>query len=631
MNLPSPRPAFVPFDRAALDGAIPRRFETQVDADPGRLALEFGGDAWTYEALDRAANRVARALLDRHAPWSGPVVLLIEQGPALIAAILGVLKAGGLYVPLETWHPPALVAGIAKEARARLILADAGGAVPGRGAGIPLLRVDEVLAAAGSDERPGIAIRPDAPAYVYYTSGSTGRPKGVVDSHRNVLHNVLRYTNRLGIDRDDRLTLLQSPSFSGAVSSLFGALLNGAAIFPYDLHRFGAAGLGEWLVRERITMYHSVPAIFRLAAAGAAAFPDLRLIRLEGDSMSRADWVLFRDRFPEGCILANGLGATECGLVRQFFIDPSMPVAGGVVPIGYPVEDMEVQVVDEAGRPLEPGQVGEIAVRSRYLALGYHERPDLTAGAFSPDSHDPAIRTYHTGDLGRLHPDGCLEHLGRRDSRTKIRGEWVDLAEVEAAMLGVEGVREAAARVHADGAGEPILVGYAVPGDRPGRLVRALRSHLAARLLAPAVPAAFVLLARLPLTDNGKIDRAALPAPGPERPDLETEFAPPGTGTEQAIAAIWAEVLELDRVGVHDHFFELGGDSLRLTRVNARLQRWLGAELSIVTLFEYPTIQALARHLDAEPGTAGRLASIPARADRMRAAALGSGERGRKA
>lgn len=615
-----PRPAFVPFDRASLDGSIPDRFERQADADPGRLALGFEAQAWTYDALDRAANRVAAALLDRRAPWSGPVVLLIEQSPALVAAILGVLKAGGYYVPLETWHAPALVAGIAGEARAELILADGAGAAAGRESGVPMLRVDEVLAATGADERPGIAIPPGAPAYLYYTSGSTGRPKGVVDSHRNVLHNVMRYTNRLAIDRDDRLTLLQSPSFSGAVSSLFGAQLNGAAVFPYDLRRLGAAGLGQWLVRERITMYHSVPAIFRLAAAGAPGFPDLRLIRLEGDGMSRADWVLFRERFPEGCILANGLGATECGLVRQFFIDPGMPVAGGVVPIGYPVEDMDVHVVDEAGRPLEPEQAGEIVVRSRYLALGYHGRPDLTAAAFSPDPHDPGMRTYRTGDLGRLRPDGCLEHLGRCDSRIKIRGEWVDLAEVEAAMLEIEGVREAAARVHADGAGEPLLVGYVVPADGHRHLVRALRSHVSARLAAPAVPSAFVLLARLPLTDNGKVDRAALPAPGRERPDLDTEFVPPGTGTEQVIAAIWAEVLELDRVGVHDHFFDVGGDSLRLTRVQARLRLRLGAELPLVTLFEYPTIQALAAHLDASPAATGRLAGIPARADRIRAA-----------
>jgi len=351
---------------------------------------------------------------------------------ALSASILGVLKAGGIYIPLETSHAPPLVAAVAQEARNGLILADESGSALGREAasGVPLLRVDELLAAAGPDERPGIASAPDAPAYVYYTSGSTGRPKGVVDSHRNVLHNVMRYTNSLGIDHDDRLTLLQSPSFSGAVSSLFGALLNGAAIFPYDLRRQGAAALGAWLVGERITIYHSVPALFRLAAGGADAFPDLRLIRLEGDQMSRHDWLVFRERFSEGCVLVNGLGATECGLVRQFFIDHEMPLVDGVVPIGYPVEDMSVQVLDQVGRPLGVGEAGEIAVRSRYLALGYYERPDLTASAFEPDPSDPGARIYRTGDLGRLRLDGCLDHLGRRDARIKLYGRWVDLAAV---------------------------------------------------------------------------------------------------------------------------------------------------------------------------------------------------------
>ena len=549
--------------------------------------------------LDRSANGVARALLSVGEPLPGPVVLLIEQGPALVAGILGVLKAGGVYVPLETTHTAGHVTTVVNEARAGLVLADAAGAKLAADAapGIPVVRVDEALAACGA-ERLGRAVEPDAPAYIYYTSGSTGRPKGVVDTHRNVLHNVMRYTNSLGIDRDDRLTLLQSPSFSGAVSSLFGALLNGAAVFPYDLRRLGTAGLGRWLVRERITIYHSVPGLFRLAAGGAAAFPDLRLIRLEGDQMSRRDWALFRERFPHDCVLVNGLGATECGLVRQFFIDPSMPPPDGVVPIGYPVEDMEIQVMDEAGRPVAVGEVGEIVVRSRFLAPGYHGRPDLTANAFTPDPAEPGIRTYRTGDLGRLHPDGCLDHLGRRDARLKIRGQWVDLAEVEAALLGAPGVHEAAVRVHDGATGEPRLVAYIVPREETGPATGAVRAHLAARLSSAAVPATFVTLARLPLTRNGKIDRAALPSPSSERPELETEFVAPRTGLERAIAAMWTEVLELEEIGVYDDFFELGGDSLGLSRVHGRLQNLIGAELSIAALFEHLTIDALARHLD---------------------------------
>jgi amino acid adenylation domain-containing protein len=598
---PPPPAGFVHFDRDALEHSIPLRFERQVDAGPTRLALTMGEESWTYDRLDRAANRVASAL-PATPGRSGPTcILLIDQSPALVAAILGVLKTGGIYIPLETWQDESLVAAVVEEARPGLILADEAGArLAGAAApAMPLLRVDRLPVDGDPDRRPSIAVPANAQAYVYYTSGSTGRPKGVVHSHRNVLHNVMRYTNTLGISPSDRLTLLQSPGFSGAVSSMLGALLNGAAVFPYDVRRQGTAGLGAWLVRERITIYHSVPALFRLAAAGADAFPDLRIIRLEGDQMTRRDWLVFRERFDRRCVLVNGLGATECGLVRQFFIDQTLPPADGVVPIGYPVEDMIVEVVDDAGRPVGVGEVGQIVVRSRYLALGYHERPDLTARAFLADPQAAGARTYRTGDLGRLHPDGCLDYLGRGDARLKIHGQWVDLAEVEAALLGAPGVRDAAARVHDAGSDRPRLVGYVVPQEGEAPAAGALRSYLAGRLPPASVPAAFVVLPSLPLTEHGKVDRAALPSPPPERPELDAEFVAPRTGLERAVAGIWAELLAIDRVGIHDNFFELGGDSLMLTRVHGRLELHLNRELSIVALFEHPTIHDLARHLEA--------------------------------
>jgi amino acid adenylation domain-containing protein len=623
---PAPRAGFVPFDRSALDGSLSDRFQAQVDSCPDRLAVKCGAESWDYATLDQAANRVARAVRERVGPnaEAPAVVLLLDQGPALVAAVLAVLKAGGIYIPLETAYPPALVAGVASEAGATLVLTDTGGGALAREAlpRIPALRVDQVIAAGGPDARLGIPVPPDAPAYVYYTSGSTGRPKGVVDVHRNVLHNVLRYTNSLGIDGGDRLTLVQSPGFSGAVSSLFGALLNGGSVFPYDVRRHGAAGLGSWLVRERITIYHSVPALFRLAAESAPAFPDLRLIRLEGDRMTRRDWLVFRERFRDDCVLVNGLGATECGLVRQYFIDRAMPVSDGVVPVGHPVEDMEVVVVDEAGRPVAPGAVGEITVRSRYLALGYHGRPDLTARAFASHPNEPGVRIYRTGDLGRLGPDGCLDHLGRRDARLRIRGEWVDLADVEAALLGLEGVREAAARAHGEDTGDPRLVGYIVPGEGPALTVTALRAGLASRLSPAALPSAYVLLASLPLTENGKVDRAALPPPGAERPTLDTPWVAPRTALERAIAEIWAEVLGIGQVGIRDPFFDLGGDSLGLSRVHVRLQDRLGVEFPIVALFEHPTIEALAGHFQSQATRRDPLAGVRTRAEQMQAAAM---------
>lgn len=609
---PRPRPGFVPFPREALARSIPERFEAQVDADPTRPAVAAGAVAWSYGALDAAANRVARALLARGRMDRCPVVLLIEQGAPLVAAILGVLKAGAIYVPLETAHPAAHVAAVWAEVGAELIVADDAGAALAEAAapGAPVLRVDAILGGGeGADgagaARPGIRVDAGAPAYVYYTSGSTGRPKGVVDSHANVLHNVARYTNSLAIDRRDRLTLLQSPGFSGAVSSLFGALLNGAASVPYDVRREGTAGLGAWLVRERVTIYHSVPALFRRAVAGARAFPDLRLVRLEGDAMSRADWLLFRERCAPGARLVNGLGATECGLVRQFFIDHATPVEDGVVPVGGPVEDMDVAVVDESGTPVPPGTTGEIAVRSRHLACGYWRRPDLDARAFSGDASDPSRRVYRTGDLGRMRADGCLEHLGRLDARARIRGHWVDLADVEAALAEVPGIAEAAVRTYLDAAGDARLVACVVarttPDAGPAPTLGAVRRTLATRLPDVAVPTALVHVPALPLTATGKVDRTALPEPSGERPRLDVPFVAPRPGLEATIAAIWSEVFGLDRVGLDDPFLDLGGDSLRLGQIHARLQERLPAasisRLTFEGLFEYSTIREMAQHL----------------------------------
>jgi amino acid adenylation domain-containing protein len=590
--------AFVPFHRAALDRSIPERFAEQVARHSDRVAVRAGAQSITYQELGRKADRIARAILARLGPAAEPVALLFDQGASLVAATLGVLASGKFYVPLDPAYPDGHLLALLGDLRPRWFLTNRRNgdlarrlAPDVRG----ILTLDDIDAA-DLAAPPLPAVAADALAYVYFTSGSTGRAKGVMDTHRNVLHNIMRYTNSLRITADDRCSLVLPASSSGAVSDVFGALLNGAALFPVDLHHEDLAGLAAWINRERLTVHHSTPAIFRHIALSVPALPSLRVIRLEGDTASPRDVDLFRARCAVDSVLVNGLGLTECGLVRQYFVTRSTPV-DAPVPVGYPVEDMAVALVDAEGREVPAGEIGEIVVESRFLAPGYWGRPDLTAATFATVLGQPGLRRYRTGDLGRLRPDGCLLHLGRTDFQPKVRGHRIDTEGIEAALLELSTMREAAVMVRADGPDDPRLVAYCVASATPQPTVSALRRHLTERLPRAMLPTSYVWLDRLPLTDSGKIDRLALPAPGRARPPLDTDMVAPRSPLEAALAQLWAEVLGLDEVGVDDNFFELGGDSLLAIQARSRLLDRLRIELPVRAYFEAPTIAGLAARI----------------------------------
>ncbi len=591
-----PSNPFAAFPREAIEQSIPARFEQQVRSCPDKIAVKTTRESLTYAELNRLANQIAHSILATRGDHNDAVALLFGQSTLLIAAILGSLKAGKIYVPLDAQYLGGGIADILRDSAATLILTDASRLDKANeiaSSGISVLRVD-TLEGSVPTEDPVLGLTPDCLAYLFYTSGSTGKPKGVVESHRNVLHNIMRYTNSLHICASDRLTLLQSCSFSGSVSSLFCALLNGATSFPFSLQREGSDRMASWLSQEGITIYHSVPSIFRLLAMGTCNYPSLRIIRLEGDQASPKDVELYRKGFPDTCILVNGLGATECGIVRQYFVTKDTPTHQTIVPIGFAVEDMEVLLLDETGQQLGDDAVGEIAVRSRYLAPGYWRRPDLTAAAFRPDPAGGPERIYRTGDLGRRLPDGCLLHLGRKDFQVKIRGFRVEVAEVEGALLSLPTVQEAVVVAREDRPGDRRLVAYLVPTARPAPTVSVLRKALADTLPDYMVPAAFVVLETLPKTPGGKVDRRALPAPGRARPDLDQPLVAPRTPVEAAVGAIWQEVLGLDEIGVHDNFFDLGGHSLAVSQVLARVTETFHVDLPLRTLFDAPTVAALA-------------------------------------
>lgn len=598
----TPSKAFVEFAKSETEQSVATRFERQVEIHGDRLAIETQQGATIYRDLNRAANGIAHAILAHRGDCEEPVTLLLERGTPTVAAILGALKAGKIYVPLDPSFPLARNADIVKDAAPKLIVADNEHfalASSLAGDGVAIINIDALDTAT---DNPGLKLAPDRLAYILYTSGSTGQPKGVVQNHRNVLNVVMRYTNAVGLNAQDRLTLLPSLSVTASVGNIFGALLNGASLFPFDVKADVSAVLVEHLHKHDITVYQSVPVVFRhLASAlnGKDLFPSLRVIRLGSAPVLKSDFDLFKEHFSADCVFINGYGASEMSTVSQYCMDRNSKIGGATVPVGYPLADTRIILLDEDGKPVETGGIGEIVLQSRYLALGYWRKPELTAKVFFDDPSCAGARLYLTGDVGRMLPDGCLEHLGRIDTQVKIRGFRIELGEIETVLAQHSHVKEALVIAREDSAEDPSislrtgkrLVAYVVPTEQQDKLIARLRGHLKARLPEYMQPAAFVILDQFPLTPNGKIDRKALSAPDSTQ-SIES-FVAARTANEETLAAIWAEVLQVDRVGIHDSFFDLGGHSLLATQVMARIRATFQIELPLRALFESPTVAGL--------------------------------------
>ncbi len=543
-------------------------------------------------------------MTERIAGTPGPVALMCDAGAPLFAAMLGTLEAGRFYVPLDPALPLVRLEAILRTLGAAAVVAGEAWLDRARGlvAGEPVWSVGELDAGPEAPE-PAVPVSPDDLAYVLFTSGSTGVPKGVMQSHRNVLHNMFKLAGGLAIRADDRLTLLSSPSFGASVSDIYGALLTGASVCPYSLAGDGLRRLPGFLTREGITIFHSVPSVFRCfswSLDGREDLSALRVVKLGGEAVLATDFELYRNRFPRRCVFHVGLGATEMHVIRQWFADHDTPWPGAS-PLGHAVDETEVVLLDGAGRPA--GDEGEIAVLGRTLAVGYWKDPEQSAAAFLPVAGRPGVRMYRTGDLGRMLPDGCLLHAGRKGSRLKIRGHRVEIGEVEAALLGVAGIREAVV----DGRDSPEgtrLVAWVVREAAASPSHEHVRAALSRALPPYMVPASFVFLEELPRTASGKVDRNALPDPGRGRAPLGTAFVAPRNDAEAAAAGVFAQALGIDEVGADDDFFELGGDSLSAVEALVGLSERLGVEVSAADLLEAPTPAALAARLRASVAVA---------------------------
>jgi len=591
--------SFVEFPANQCRQAIHRRFERQAALCANDPAVRLLAGDVTYAELNAAANQAARFLLATVETDLRPIALLISQSYDSVLWTLAVLKAGLCYAPLDYRLPePALRAMITDLGPAALVSGHDQLDVSRKIAAnrIPVIPVD-----ADRDHWPrenlDRSVSAGDIASIFYTSGSTGNPKGVADFHANILHNTLRYTNTLKFSREDTLSMVQNPSFSGTASSLFGALLNGAAIAPFDLQTEGLEMLSQWLQRARVTVFHGVPSIFRRLRDPVTRFRDIRLVRLEGDRATTLDIHHYRANFHDQCTLVNGLGATECGLVRQYFIDKDSSFdTSDPIPVGYPVPDMGVRVVDNEGRSVPSSSTGEIVIESEFLSAGYWRDPKTTAARF--ETFDRGLRRYRSGDLGQIAQDGCLTHLGRVDHRIRIAGEFVDTADIENCLLEIAGIAQVIVRDMVDQEGDRRLCAYLVADGSADLTVNALRGALTAQLPRHLVPTSFVFLHALPLTMDLKVDYQRLPKPGGKRPHLDNDYVAPQTLLERSIERIWSEVFNVDSIGVTDSFFDLGGDSLHAMQVVSRLREKQDLTVELASLFEHSTIRKLADLLE---------------------------------
>jgi len=588
---------FVRFDKDGVNQSIPARFEQQVRKNPDRIAVQTKCHSATYSELNCAANQIGRAILATHENETSPVALLLEKDLSIIAAMLGVLKTARPYVPLDPAHPALRLARILDDAETTLIITNDRFLPLARQLASDcrrVLNIDEDLSTFSCEDL-GLYTGPDALCYIIYTSGSTGEPKGVMQSHRNVLHNIMRHTNSLHLCHEDRYAVFGSCATAQSVTGIYGSLLNGGAIYPFDVREEGFAGLAQWLRDNGITIYHSSASVFRNFAevlSDDVNFPRLRAVKLSSEPMTRRDVELCRNHVSAECLVVNTLASTETGVVATYMLDRSTPFTGNLVPVGFPFDDVQVRLLDENGADVGVDAIGEICIESAYLSPGYWRRPEVTNRSFSRGTTMNGQRLYRSGDLGRFDRQGCLTCVGRKDSRVKIRGFTVEIGEVEAAVRNLPEIADAAVVAH-DADGEKRLVAYVVFRHNSGLSPSAIRHRLLEMLPEFMIPALFISLDTLPRTAVGKLDRLGLPAPQSRRPMLDTPMVAARTPLEQEIAAVWIEVLGICPIGVHDNFFELGGTSLRVAQVLARIQRNQGTAIPMKAFFECPTVAHL--------------------------------------
>lgn len=592
---------FSGFPRSEIRNSLVYRFKSRVERYPHRLAVKTEAGHLSYLELDGISDRIAGQLYQDMGRGKG-IAILFEHAEDMVKGMIGTLKSGNYYIPLDPAYPPRRLHYILEDSGAAILLTNDSNrhgaenllsSVPMGRRLMNISRMD-IEAATTSQE---LDISACESAYILYTSGSTGVPKGVLQNHRNVMHFISTYSNRLHINPDDRLSLFSSYSFDAAVMDIYGALLNGAALFPFDIKGQGEPHrLVRWLIDERVTIFHSIPTVFRFVVdvlSGRESFTHLRLLVLGGEAVVRKDMEAYYKYFDDSCILINGLGPTESTVTLQYFIDKNETIIGESVPVGFAVDQTEVLILDKNGKASRIFERGEIVYRSDYLALGYLNHPEKTSEVFVVDPLRG--RMFLTGDLGIRLPDGSVEYAGRRDQQVKIKGYRVELGEIECLLERISGVKKGVVSCRKSPEGENYLVVYYVADGEVN--VESMERILAGYLPDHMIPTTYVRLEKLPLTPSGKIDRRRLPEPSKYSSFSPRAYRLPRNYIEERLVEIWGKILGMDRISTDSNFFRVGGHSLRAILLIARISSIFGIEIYLQTIFENPTIRSLAEYI----------------------------------
>ena len=589
------------------DKCIHELFEAQVEKTPEAVAVVFEDQQLTYRELNAKANQLGHYLRSLGVKPEVLVGICIERSPLMVVAVLGILKAGGAYLPLDTAHPKERLAFILEDTQSPVLLTQQRliEKFPTDNTKVICLDSNWKKIAQESSENPVCKTDAANLAYVIYTSGSTGKPKGTLIPHQGLLNYLSWATQAYTVEQGKGTTVHSSLAFDLTITSLFTPLLVGRQVelIPEDQ---SIESLGNALRQEsNLSLVKITPAELLLLSGQLSSKEVAGITRafIIGGENLLTESISFWKAFAPDTMLVNEYGPTETVVGCCIYRVPQDEIESSSVPIGQPIANTQLHVLDQCYQPVPIGVPGELYIGGAGLARGYLNRPELTALKFVPNSfsHEPGARLYKTGDLARYRSDGNLEFLGRIDHQVKVRGYRIELGEIEGLLGQHPKVQEAVVLMREDLPKNQSLVAYFVANTEIAPTTTNLRNFLKEKLPEYMLPSVFVQLKALPLTTNGKVDRRALPVPDGDRPELEEVYVAPRSEMERAIATVWQEVLHLEKVGVNDNFFDLGGHSLLMVQVNSKLQEVINCNISIIEMFQNPTINSLTQYFNQKP------------------------------